>query len=135
MCMNSVKFALEYDKNARDYVGYGYKRLEDYEYKKYKKWCVADGDWGDVRKDKTINLRNTKVNGNTKKLSYIPGFHIFLNKEDADAYSEYGNTIKVKFRGVLAFGTNETRFGSRDCVIATHMKLVEVCNGNSNTAS
>lgn len=136
MCLKSTKdgFALEYDSNVKDFVGYGYKILEEVVYNKYKRWKEAKGN----KFDENLYALKAEVNTSDNKSVYYPGFHIFINKEDARNYrhAEYGSkVVKVKYRGVVAFGTNEVDFINKNiygnktygpCVIARYMKLVEV---------
>jgi hypothetical protein len=125
MCMQTTQFALTWDKGCRDYVGYGYKNLKDERVTQYKrKWVEAKGGWG----DNTSTLKKCQIPSDDG-MNYHPGFHIFLKEEDAKNYTRQSERkiIKVKFRGVLAFGTNETGPKYGPCVIATHMKFVEYC--------
>ena len=127
MCMSTVQFALEYDKGCRDFVGIGYKKVTETK-STNKKWQEAKGGWG----SKSSSLKTSEKTGPHNK-QYIPGFHIFLNKNNAETYGGGGSCIvKVKYRGVLAFGKNETGGGYGDCIIASHMKVVEVYNGEDD---
>ena len=130
MCLNNVDFALEWDKGTRQYVGYGYKKILNRLLPKYKRWQEATGDIdGCVTKPDLRKAISSSFSDGCK--NYHPGFHIFLNKDDAVNYgSSYNKSVvKVKFYGVIAFGDNETYTQSKygPCIITTHMKLVEVC--------
>ena len=126
MCMSSVSFALEYDKGCREFVGYGYKKIKNANLSKYRNWSEATGDWYGAKTLKTA------IESADDMKSYIPGFHIFLHKGDAENYQMVGPStiVKVKYKGVLSFGRNETGpFNEGPCVIASHMKIVEKYNG------
>lgn len=72
------------------------------------------------------NLKSCKLETADDDRCYIPGFHIFLNKEDAQNYcQEKSVLVKVKFRGVLAFGKDQTNTIDKPCIIASHMKIVK----------
>lgn len=65
--------------------------------------------------------------------SYNPGFHIFLNQQDAENYYSYKNNVvivRVKFKDVVGFGTNGTSAGilstAGPCIIARKMLVEKV---------
>ena len=145
MCLQKVDLNLMWDARQQDYVGYGYKVMHDNEIPKYKKWKMAGGNFHKVltpsnRKERW--MKNTIESSIKGKKLYHPGFHIFLNKEDARCYNTTTTLVKVMFKGVLVFGTNFTHTywnykrnknvnNYAPCVVATHMKIVEVLNDNS----
>ena len=118
MCLKTCSLSLEYDNKAHMYVGYGYKAI--WNAKLDKKWKEANGN------EKSLNLSHENANDHT---TYIPGFHIFLCEEDARNYSAHynsGDIVKVKFREVLAFGTNSSGVDYKNCVVTRYMKVVEI---------
>jgi hypothetical protein len=131
MCLTSSKFELEYDSKIDDFVGYGYKVVSHRVYNKLarKRWVEAKAQaiGGSVNEIKTRRIATRR----NKKVYYTPGFHIFIKRDDAHNYyySFRDNIlIKVAYRGVLAFGSNDThdKFGNKRqgmCVITRYMKL------------
>lgn len=65
---------------------------------------------------------------NGQPRDYSPGFHIFLTKEAAKNYANCGVIVKVEYKNVIAFGTNEAIIGnsSAPCVVAEYMRVVEI---------
>jgi hypothetical protein len=131
MCLKSVDVALEWDARDKDYVGYGYKNISKYEFTaapfhielrpSSKRWKKATG--------KNRGMFDTIKSSGKKR--YVPGFHIFLNLEDAKNYSG-SLLVKVKYKGILAFGknTNSVSSAGKPCVIAKDMKIVEIIPEN-----
>jgi hypothetical protein len=125
MCLKTVDFALQYDRRNKFYYGIGYKKVDDKIAKDLRNWKEATG-W------ETHSLHLAKeCSGDGKE--YRPGFHIFLDEQSARDYQSRSSVIiRVKFREVLAYGTNETnydenlRWNSAPCVIARYMKLDEI---------
>jgi len=121
MCLKTVDFALEYD-NSHEFVGYGYKRIAKFDLDKYKNWteCLFTRCSNRRRITSSIYAKDSKV--------YPPGFHIFLNKIDAERYNSYNSSVVVivKYKNVIAFGINNGGQSWGPCIIARHMKIVEV---------
>jgi hypothetical protein len=147
MCLSTIDFALSYDEKLKDFIGYGYKCLSIYEYNKFsqnKNWRTAEGSKVTYSSNakSVLSTRTIYSNDNNK---YHPGFHIFTKLEDAQNYSRYKSIrkiVKVKYRGVLAFGTNELYGNGLEdtlptgpCVIAKYIKFVEECDGNTNKST
>lgn len=131
MCLRTVDFSLLWDKRQKDFVGYGYKRIEHDLLNKYKRWHTATGNINVTQrtiKEPAKNILADKTKFADDRALYHPGFHIFLEKCDAEKYDVYIDypVVKVMFKGVIAFGTNATKYHFGPCVIATHMKVVEV---------
>ena len=122
MCLNTVVFNI--DKNGegvgykvfrKDLKGY-YSTVPSYA---INKWIYANND-----KYGLSEIDNKK---------YFLGFHTFLNLEDAISYSKLFSKnnydiYKVKFRNIMAFGTNENGGGldkSGLCIVSKYIKLVE----------
>ena len=119
MCLSTVNFSLTWDKRNKFYLGYGYKSVCQATLNKLRTWQEATGWHTDC-----LNKAQTQ---SEDRVDYIPGFHIFLNEPDARKYWSGGIIIRVKFREVLSFGTNETlctEYGP--CVIARYMKLDKI---------
>ena len=132
MCLKDIAFSMEEVDGVL--VGIGYKAFKcyisgdlklGYDGCKYKlnQWMKAKNDIHSVTRTEDKNL-------------YSTGFHIFLNKDDANRYYErpsYNPIIikKVLFKDIVAFGTNRTytrlrngRVVYRPCVIARSMKIL-----------
>jgi len=132
MCLNKTTFALKYNKRRKEYIGVGYKVFEKGELANYNRigqWSSATGYFSQVDDSKTLTRLIIDDNYHSDKTSaerlYHPGFHIFLNAEDAKKYNKYGTVYKVEYTGVVAFGTNLTNYSdSGDCVIALRMKIL-----------
>jgi hypothetical protein len=132
MCLHETQLVLTWDKNAKAYVGEGYKNLPKEKVGRLGRWQEAIGNSSGYGKPE--ELRSRFQTTDTSKV-YHPGFHIFLNEQDAREY-KYGKLsneiVKVKFKVVLAFGTNEVNYKSGvgmaygPCVIAQYMKPVEI---------
>lgn len=118
MCLANVKFALE--KTNEGYIGYGYKAVYD-----NGKGILTGTDRGGIiskkgwMKAKCPELRSESTNSTP----YIGGFHIFLTERAAREYCGGTTIIKVKFRKVLAFGSNFTCSRNAACIIAEEMKF------------
>jgi hypothetical protein len=127
MCLKTVGVALDYDKQAHAFIGYGYKRMNPLIAKKHKKWVRANGDREYL--DKNSKLSSSYVVSDSDYKSYVPGFHIWINEEDAQDY-EHGDgpVVKVKYKGIIAFGQNSLDCYDKNakdgpCVVAEWMKL------------
>jgi hypothetical protein len=131
MCMNKVDFSLVYNAKSNSYIGVGYKKIHKEKAKKYgKTWHRATGSIVD-NADLDYKFLRTSVSRPTPGSSYHNGFHIFLNKVDAESYSRNLTdliVVKVEYKNVLGFGTNKTADRSGPCVIAEYMRVVEVDN-------
>lgn len=113
MCLSTVDFALHWDDQVKDFVGYGWKY--GITVPKRGKWYLASGTRYSFRE----KLKDTFIISDDDK-AYPPGFHIFLEKEDAENYgSDSSRVYRVAYRNVLAFGANEcNRKDDGSCVIA-----------------
>lgn len=127
MCLSSVSLNLNvYDKSVKDFIGYGYKKLHIDVIKKYgNKWNKATGS---TDNDDT-SLEDEGVIKASDNQEYYPGFHIFLNKENAENYagnhiSSWRKVVKVAFRGVLTFGFNKAGTAKGLCVVTKYMKVL-----------
>lgn len=131
MCLTKVSFTL--DENG---VGVGYKLLpaEAFDSKgRFNTSLSKQKGWS--KEWKKIEPRKQKINARDKQ-EYVPGYHIFLNKEDARNYRHsYSDSVlvKVEFRGIMTLGTNET---TRDeygpCIVAKEMRVVEIIGQRGN---
>lgn len=112
MCMSTVDFTLQRDKNG-EYYGIGYKSIEINE--KDNPIGFRIGRW---KKD-----TNYGVAGYPN--SYELGFHVFLDKQSAISYGDIA--FEVHFKDVVAFGTNSTGYNKPDgnCIIARRIKVVK----------
>lgn len=130
MCLRTIALNLKWEKKEKNYVGYGYKKLkkEFLVRRGYCKnqWRKATGSIN--RSDIEMSLECSLENSSDYK-RYHPGYHIFLNYEDAKKYGgryNEGRIYKVKFKGVISFGTNKAGFKLKaPCVVTTHVKLLE----------
>ncbi len=107
-----------YDRRTKTYTGMGYKHV-------HKDRTCYNGKyllnrWMDAEGITELEFTNTHK-------AYHPGFHIFLNKEDAMNYpsASGGEIWEVKYRNVISFGSNKCHKTNTDgpCVIAAQMKL------------
>jgi len=119
MCMSEVK--KDYRNVKERNFGIGYKNVTDEGDGKYSTYKT------DLRMKKWYKANtNCKIKASDKTL-YRSGFHIFLNKEDAQKYCSYNVVVRVRYRGVSSFGTNKAGYDDiGDCVIADEMFLDEV---------
>lgn len=146
MCLKTLNLALKYNSKTKEYTGFGYKVLSSFVFnssgkldettdkckrKKWsKKWKRAVGWYYTKSLQENEEYANKKGKG-IKDKQYYPGFHIFLTPEDAKSYNPTGVVVKVEYKNVLAFGTNDAGFqnGKRvsgPCVVAEYMRIVEV---------
>ncbi len=143
MCMSTVAFASTYDKKREEFIGIGYKNLSKFEVctkeSKYEKLLPHKKTWkqasltkgGSRNRDLTLMVHAVS-NGQVR--AYAPGFHIWTCEKDAVDYSGSDSSkviVKVEFKDVIAFGTNEVygagmTYDKRPCIIARWMRLVEV---------
>lgn len=135
MCLKNVDLNLTF--NGKEFVGKGYKsyHIEDIRNLGRGKWIQAKG-CGFASAFKTSRSRLKNIVNSSGLEKYFPGFHIFLEYEDALSYnaasknSAYNSTrqlVKVKYKGVTGFGTNKAGYsGYKPCVIALFMKIEKV---------
>ena len=123
MCLQSVKFALE--QTPEGLVGIGYKALlppdehcDHYTGTDFFK-KPEEGVW--------VQAKKPLINSNTNQ-NYLAGFHLFLSPGDAQSYEPMAKVGIFKFRGVLAFGVQETGEidDYRDCVIADEVQFLRI---------
>lgn len=152
MCLHELMLTTTYTKG--EYIGTGYKvmgplkgdgsldlqaaRSQGWS----RQWRRAKGGWHDTSRESLGNyieyadrLHGDKLDREcmADECAYPAGYHIFLKKEDAIAYGKeiddkFRNLklVKVEFKNILAFGTNETRRTELGlCVIAEFMRIVE----------
>jgi len=117
MCLREVNLKLNYDEKEKKYVGHGYKSM-----------TIKKGDLGKWKEARGEGVLKSSQEYSTISGEYVPGFHIFLDLEDAKRYGN-GPYYQVKFREVLAFGDNEAgwigptkQYG--DCVVSRYIKYV-----------
>jgi hypothetical protein len=147
MCLRKIELNLKRQRNGQ-FVGTGYKILPTKSYANHtdlvqvfndkkqltkaaerkgwsRKWMQAKGWQG-----KGLQHENAAADfrSNNQDIHYSPGFHIFLTKEAAQNYTHRGVIVKVEFKNVIAFGTNETNVNgaSAPCVVAEYMRVVEI---------
>lgn len=127
MCLNSVELNLFWNKNAREYIGTGYKKIRVGHLSRYGRvgrWIEATGEHNNP--DAKLNKITLAANDGKQ---YHPGFHVFLKKNDAKKYCNvlYNYEVwEVQFKGVISFGENETDdYNYGPCVISRYMKLVK----------
>ena len=147
MCLTKVNFTTKYNRKSREFTCVGYKILKpasclkkqtnstynvDFNYhltydlvllKNATKWKKANFSFYS-KSSKPFSVE-TDLSGN----KYPPGFHIFVNRMDAERYST-GVLVEVEYKDVLCFGKQLTgNLGQRNydaqCVIARQMKLVK----------
>lgn len=132
MCLKSIDLILKWNRWEKAYVGIGYKVYENDRVLDKKVWLEANGYWGHITlSDKGLP---SKLIQSTKGDTYHPGFHIFLNKKDAEDYEKISGhqVYLVRFKDVLGYGMNITNRHKRSkdkrlgkCVISRYMKIVE----------
>ena len=144
MCLHSVDFNLSYSEEDGCDIGIGYKlitvmdkngRLNASVIKsnQLKKSIKLDNGWYEAFGQYYESQDNdNRIRSDDYKSTYWPGFHIFLEKDDALCYPHLrpsDSLVKVKFSDVTAFGKNEiVRDGRRthaQCVIARYIKIIE----------
>lgn len=140
MCLTIVELNTKWDGKEKDFVGYGYKaypsklfdnigriKSNDSVYQNQKlyksKWMEANGSKYSAKDlSKVITAHDSDL--------YFPGFHIFLKEDDAKKYGEtFLNNfvvVKVKFKTITSFGTNQTHTSFGPCVVTRFLKIVEV---------
>lgn len=137
MCLSTVNLNLEYSKSDKCFVGTGYKgceeelieggklmwsRLPSYY---TKKWVDAS-----LRPKVTVDymapVQLTRLEDAYDSSSYYPGFHIWLNPEDAMHYLGSNYALEVKFKEVTSFGTNSCVGSPKSCVVARFLKVVKL---------
>lgn len=126
MCLKTVGVTVLYDDKAHAFVGYGWKRMETKNLKRFKKWQQANGDRDYIKRNRKLkDVFECGSDGNR----YTPGFHIFLTEKDATDYKPGGvNVVKVKFKGILSYGTQSLDHLNSNakcvpCVVTEWMKL------------
>lgn len=126
MCLSTIKFKLQ--RIDDEIVGIGYKHIS-----KANLDSLGRLNWAKIKKcDWTMNWSQAKhiyENLYTPGGCYPYGFHIFLKKEDADNYPfecNFGITVQVAFKDVLAFGTNRLYHNGKygECIIADKMRII-----------
>lgn len=147
MCLSTVALKLTYNKAQRAFIGVGYKNIES-EYVKDGKilWSELPSCYGKGWKDSFLykgkqdgSFARSKIDYTVSSdddinVEYAPGFHIFLNQEDAELYgaAKYGAVIKVEFKEVLAYGENYNGEQDGPCVVARRMRVVELVKEPQN---
>lgn len=143
MCLQKTDLNLSWNAKEECFVGYGYKamdvtdkngRINKSVMKNFLKnvivlpdgWYEACGHWGNVEGCDKI-VKNDNVIWTNRGQPYWPGFHIFLNQEDAETYNKYTDVVKVMYNDLIAIGVNANgNNGYGKTVIASYMKIVEV---------
>jgi len=115
-------------KRRGEYIGVGYKQMQELEIPPFGKWHSAKYDptkptyTKSDAKSKTITCENMLD-------QYIVGFHIFLNEWAARNYSSKSKAVvyRVEFKNVTAFGSNTTYLNQSDadCVVAQDIRYIE----------
>ena len=147
MRLTKTLFTTNYNRESKSFIGVGYKMLDplglmksqklqpksdtaeqckyfNLEFKDNPTWKKAAFSFVTNGTPKPSNLEST-VNGD----SYPPGFHIFLNMQDAERYDS-GVLVEVQYKDVLCFGTQNTggiftkKTYDAPCIIARQMKLI-----------
>lgn len=119
MCLSSFDFALKYVDDL-GYIGYGWKN--GLTVPEVEKWYEANGSrYQTVKESTDDNFKINTILADSCK-TYPAGFHIFLNKKDAEAYSNKP-VYQVAFSDVLSFGKNVTGDNGKKapCIIAKHI--------------
>jgi hypothetical protein len=127
MCLKKVDLALGFEND--EIVGYGYKTVlvHDSPYVKRSEDRKLTGTdyltYNDISFDKWVKS-NAMYLGTT--FGYKLGFHIFLNKLAAEDYIAHPSKriYLVKFKEVLAFGSNTTLNSYGPCVVANQIQFV-----------
>lgn len=140
MCLYSLDIAVHYDTDEKAFVGTGYKILHKNKVKEYgDKWIKCTGDKHDNKfNPDSLTRSNTGVN-------YFPGFHMFtcindtinyqwkqsihiqLRYNSKPSYQQVDDRlVEVKYKEILAYGTDYTKNGNKPCVVARYMKVVRV---------
>lgn len=131
MCLESVQLNLEYNEEEKDFVGYGYKSLILCDKTGRINFSVPTikKHWTEAKCDlyvKRVNPLLSKTRSCNNK-EYWPGFHIFLDIEDAKKYNTCGTIVKVMFKGVTSFGYNQSGTNKcGKCVVSRYAKIVEI---------
>lgn len=138
MCLNTVELNLRWSRHAKAYLGTGYKRINDLSlYNKIGRWTRAGGNQYS-KSEKGVHNELVRVDYTNLQMSpdwkeYHPGFHIFLNEDDAKNYMHcYGKLYQVQFKNVLSFGKNEVNYQPNNydrnfgpCVVTEYMRIVK----------
>ncbi len=117
MCLHSVSKVYKRPQIKAPSFKYGWK------------WVYLDSDdsvggydrGGNYQRGVWIQDRNTGEIGTDDFEMYPAGFHIFVDKEAAKSYASPScncKLIRVRYRQVVAIGSNADFFGNRNCVIA-----------------
>lgn len=130
MCMNKVNFTLVWDEKEKDYIGEGYKSITCLDSKGRINQSVMAKYYSTKKFMEAQPIAKNDIIYALDNKTYANGFHIFLKRGDAEKYG--GNTVvKVKFKGVIAFGTNRAGYNSQrnkanygPCIIASQIKIV-----------
>lgn len=130
MCLTTERLNMVYCPEENDFIGTGYKviklfdklgRLNLSKSKIKTKWTEAVGNWDEKKFSSNRIMPDIGIN------SYWPGFHIFLNLEDAIKYSTHLTLVEVKYKSVTGFGNNQTEHHLKGpCVIARYAKISKI---------
>jgi hypothetical protein len=144
MCLHKITFSLNRNDEG-EYVGKGYKVID----------IVTRWDGKELDKPELVSqnrdyfyAQNEWMQTNPAyqtqqeiweedNLKYYPGFHIFLNLDDARAHAKPsgGNVFEVEYQNVLAFGPNLVsvsfnedgavinKYG--DCIVAQKLRILD----------
>lgn len=145
MCLTTADLAISYSKEEKAFVGIGYKKmvLRDINGRinwsiigGKNKWLEAEGQNPVFEHKRYVDKYAVEVVLSSKSRNgfYYPGFHIFLEKNDAKRYlnSKDFSVVKVMYKNIVAFGENFVTYddtGSKilgKCVVAEYMKYLEV---------
>lgn len=137
MCLKSVELSMRWNPKDRAYIGVGYKRMHCLDKTGRLNYSVMLNRYS--RKFTEFNPKYMFQYDTIESLDrtqYHPGFHIFINKEDAVNY-KFGMTrdvhdvVKVEFKEILAYGYNKLSHyqekpnsNTNNCVIARYMRIV-----------
>ncbi len=132
MCLLTVSLNLKKNEDG-EFVGVGYKAVYKNDVNTINtEWTVAKvnedklsaNDFNDYKRD------NSSLITSEQGIGYNVGFHIFLDKKDADDYGPRKDweIYEVEFKNVTCFGEN-TVYGvspreCRPCVIAQHIRYL-----------
>lgn len=140
MCLSDVSLNMFYDEKEKDFVGIGYKVLPIIDLKRRVNWSLssrlkpniwleASGYWENAPSSNK-KVRENELKSNIYAINekiYWPGYHIFLNIEDAISYNDYCSLIEVKFKNVTGFGNQGTNHkNGANCVIARYAKVTKI---------
>lgn len=117
MCLQTVMQQFTKDNN----FGIGYKKVNTIHGRPNSYETPNQCETYQAGKWLKANTKS-KLYTNNYVSPYRSGFHIFLNKADAEKYTSGSKVIRVRYRGVTTFGLNKTDYDAYgDCVIASEM--------------